>query len=407
MKSRLSLSIVAVAACMCATPGVAHAFCPITGCGSNTPILFGTPIIGLSAEGIPNAEGVILNSRLTRVAGTSTRPACDTGATLRVRDGALIGGKDGAECPAAEMIGMAFWISVPLPHCRAHQCNERKQVQIRIDQVASVQTWEVTASRPVPTLRLVWHNLDEAGDLAPEARVGESICPLREAWMEDWQKPSVSVDPLKRRVWKEETDHLLIVQGETYQRDATVDPTRVGAAWFNIACVGTAIAKMRLLGYDPMGIGGFTTREERQATLKMLTARYRTERSYTSKGVPLRWIHYPSKEFEGTPAEWIPSRIESYWGKDGALCLTHRRTWRASGASPDWRRTLEDAMPEATAMDRPRVMPELSLESYIDAEERSLVELRDTPLALRPCNRVRPVGAYWATYAVEHTRHGP
>ncbi len=83
---------------------------------------------------------------------------------------------------------------------------------------------------------------------------------------------------------------------------------------------------MLRLGYDPaLGVEDpyYTTREQRTATIKMITAAYcgRGE-SFTESGVAIHWRNR---------AEWVElqaptsSVFEAYWGEAGALCLDSPR----------------------------------------------------------------------------------
>jgi hypothetical protein len=238
---------------------------------------------------------------------------------------------------------------------------------------------------------------------------GDSICPRREAWMESWQIPSKNTKIEIRNKWKEATDHLLIVQGETYRHDGSLDAA--GSEWFNIACAGTSVAKMRLLGFDPMESATGGARAERQATLKMLTGRYLAgvdEPSYTSAGTPLLWKHRDGRAFDGEPerSRVRTDVIEAYWGARGAVCVTDRRTWRKKESLEvsDDAGAIKVAMPEATRMtDAERTAAVGS--SYPSAESRSLSAVRAT---IPPCpDGGRPPAApwYWVTYPADHVIH--
>jgi ADYC domain len=408
--------------------------CEITGCGSNTPILFGTPIIGLSLEGLPAENGVVLNPSLTRV---RSRPpavtpahgrACQTGAKLGVRQGRLVGRDRRGECQDPR--GMIFKLRVPV-RCASHvpagdifppgclEPNPSIEVQVRIEEEDQVKTWELPLAHDVPTYRLVWHQLPSARAFAAEfgflleAQVDNSVCPERQSWMERWQ--TVAKGPLnprapkpspEEREWRTRTDHLLVLQGESYRKhDAAIDRTRTGPDWINLACVGSSLAKMRLLGYDPMvdTLPTSTLALERQATLKMLTARYQASTSYTYAGVPLMWRHRSGRQFAGEPDGrlWSPSLVESHWGPDGARCVSHRRTWSAqAGRSAD--EAIARAMPEQADPKRRRAaLQNGAMDDYVGAEQLSL---RDAGVG--SCDPVDDA-AIWTTFPVDHTPHSP
>lgn len=133
-------------------------------------------------------------------------------------------------------------------------------------------------------------------------------------------------------------NYAVLVNGERYD-PYTKTVTATGAAgdgWFNIACNGTALAKMKLMGYDPeltdTAATQATTTAERAATLKMITGAYCPSGvSFTVSGQPLRWYNR-----DGTvePAADAPAEasLEAIWTDTGALCLDVPR--RAS-AEPD------------------------------------------------------------------------
>lgn len=403
------LGVVAAASLPSAPARAVVPECEVTGCGSNTPVLFGTPIIGLNLDGVPNDVGVALAPKLVRVqdqpwwrAGTD----CPAGAVLGIEKGALVGKLQGQiACRGDALLGLAFKLSVPCKLEKRAQCPPAPiEVEIRISEASSVWTWRRDNPAQVPSYRLAWHRLPAHWvEWEPQARVGDSICPRRESWMEEEQlwplKDRLPPDRRRRyEQWGLATDHLVVVQGETYRNDASIDPARVGPSWFNISCVGTAIAKMRLLGYDPMEAlsqGG----PERASTLKMLTARYYNAQSYTTAGVPLMWKHRAGVQFEGDPAPdtWTSKVVESYWGAKGALCLTHRRTWRkqsslaGAAALLPWALTMPEALPA---------------EVYAVAEPSVVFAIRRAP-GLLDCSALvaPPSGYFWVTYPVHHVSH--
>jgi hypothetical protein len=122
------------------------------------------------------------------------------------------------------------------------------------------------------------------------------------------------------------TTYAVLVKGEVY--DASTASVRLHGdqanLWFNIACAGTALAKMKLMGYDPED--SRTAPDQRQATLRMITARYCGDKSYTRDHVPLVWQN-ASDWFQPETTFDVASigEIEASWGKDGAICLNEPR----------------------------------------------------------------------------------
>ena len=110
-----------------------------------------------------------------------------------------------------------------------------------------------------------------------------------------------------------------------------------GAAWFNLACAGTAAAKMHLLNQTRAGVlyqypdpvpARSTTIAQRQAVLKMLTADYYGNgQSFTVNGRPLLYTDsegwFPFRDWVTVDVEdqGAIASIEAVWGPDGAVCL--------------------------------------------------------------------------------------
>lgn len=94
--------------------------------------------------------------------------------------------------------------------------------------------------------------------------------------------------------------------------------------WFNVACAGTALAKMHLLRHTEAGSTASltTTRDQRQAMLKMLTDDIcGTGRSFTRDGMPVYYMDqrdwYPVPPFDPQKAR----SVEAIWNQDGGICL--------------------------------------------------------------------------------------
>ena len=118
---------------------------------------------------------------------------------------------------------------------------------------------------------------------------------------------------------------VTVIGGETYDRDdITVNAGMAG--WVTLACAEEAGFKMKMLGYSPnVSLGASaspSTWEQRQATLKMITADYcGTGDSYTEQGTHVNW--YNAGGSVGTPNYALA--IEAYWTEQGAICLTTPR----------------------------------------------------------------------------------
>lgn len=84
-----------------------------------------------------------------------------------------------------------------------------------------------------------------------------------------------------------------------------------------IACVGEAAAKMKLMGYGPQGSRGASV-EERQATLRMITADYCGDgTSFTVGGTHVAWRN----DDDTVLPPFEEAVLEAKWGPGGALCL--------------------------------------------------------------------------------------
>lgn len=123
-------------------------------------------------------------------------------------------------------------------------------------------------------------------------------------------------------------DHpaVTLIADETYDRTEIASmPGKIG--WFTLACKDEAVYKMKLMNYGPNqdfdGQGHPATVDQRDATLKMLTADYLgTGHSFTQNGTPLLWRNLGETVFTN-PA--LDGEIEARWGPHGALCLSTPR----------------------------------------------------------------------------------
>lgn len=133
-------------------------------------------------------------------------------------------------------------------------------------------------------------------------------------------KPPVEEEP----GWAGFSTYAVLIQGERYDSTTKTIYDDSDGGWFQIACTGSGLSKMKRLGYDPetpAGSNHATTRDQRQATIKMITADYcGTGHSFTRDGTPLRWQN---------AGDWhIPADAgdqEAIWSPHGALCLDTTR----------------------------------------------------------------------------------
>ena len=102
------------------------------------------------------------------------------------------------------------------------------------------------------------------------------------------------------------------------------------STWFNVACEGTAIAKLHLLRHTAAGAPRTTRISERQTLLKMLTADYcGIGFPFTENGHPLSYTFQQPWQplFPRTNGSAVPFRgidnasLDALWNQDGAVCL--------------------------------------------------------------------------------------
>lgn len=108
---------------------------------------------------------------------------------------------------------------------------------------------------------------------------------------------------------------FVLIAGETY--DPVTHQVHADPAWVTLACAGQAAAKMKLLGYHAAGPRQ-STPDERQATLRMITADYcGTGTSFTTAGAQVAWRDSANT----VDPPFTESTLEAMWGPNGAICL--------------------------------------------------------------------------------------
>jgi len=121
------------------------------------------------------------------------------------------------------------------------------------------------------------------------------------------------------------SNDAIIFAGDRYDAEhKTVTGTgEETAGWFNIACSGTALAKLHLTRHTEASQIVKTTAVERQAMLKMFTADVCGDgTSFTVHGQPLLWADANHLTAFDRPA----ATLEAVWTERGAVCLdTPRR----------------------------------------------------------------------------------
>ena len=292
--------------------------CPSWSCGANSAEVVGYP---LHLDGEPNDDDYRLTGFDTRnSAGTVTRYALDGArfasqdgqvAVLDVRDSRFVLlGPDGAaktgEPVSALLVG------------RGHRMS-KKDFEIPVIEVTSVQSWASAPGqepRQIPAYLLENHL---------PGSTASKLCPSGKRWAEPGEAPAIA--QVARLRWADRSHHAVLIKGERYDSD-TVRVTP-GQRWVTLACAGSALAKMKLMGYDPetpRGDAFFTTPEQRQATIKMITATYcevdGKSPQFTRDGTPLAW-----KNRAGwlEPPWSLVRNVEARWNAEGATCLEEPR----------------------------------------------------------------------------------
>lgn len=135
---------------------------------------------------------------------------------------------------------------------------------------------------------------------------------------EDPDAPVVNVCP---GLSPDETSVVLLTDELYDMTSKTVKANQPG--WVTMACRGHALAKLKLLGYDPHDAYQ-STAEQRQAAIKAITADYcGGGTSFTAVGQPLEWA---DELGNFRVSDLSPSAaVEARWSEQGALCLNEPR----------------------------------------------------------------------------------
>jgi hypothetical protein len=264
--------------------------CPSWDCGANGPVINGFPVDELNLAGAPSSSGFVIIQFISADAMFLTLDV--QGGEFRGLDGQGDTVVDGASVVGSTIMvhdGTRFW-----------------EIEIA-GYTSALEDW-VEPAGFVSAYHLRYR---------PRGRT---------EWIDMCKDPrSAAADPN----WPNGHEtYALLVEGERYDPVAkTVQAADVSDEdWFNIACAGSALSKMVLMRYDPRIAPGsvyHTTPQERQATLKMLTADYcGTGRSFTVSGHPLLWENDAgSHMIEAGDVD----TLEAVWDENGATCLSTPR----------------------------------------------------------------------------------
>ena len=259
--------------------------CPWWGCGSNSPLIDAWSFHELSVEGLPNSAGISLVGLVKddrwyqpKVIGAQLYADSLDPAAYPPISGSLL-------------VGSALVLET-----------ERGRYTIDIMAVNDVTPYWVGPAKTNETY--VLHYTGGGDDDVPLCR-----------------NP-----PSDGRVWPDAVGALLFT-GDRYDAQTKVVTATSGegtAGWFNIACAGSALAKLHLNRHTDAGatLGFETTRAQRQAMLKMFASDVcGTGMAFTHPGEPLHWQNATG---------WVTldgkeRSIEALWDEHGALCLDEHR----------------------------------------------------------------------------------
>jgi hypothetical protein len=271
--------------------------CSGFGCNSNSPIIAGAPFYELHRAGQPNDQGLRITAFTSR-SGQAFR--------LDVQQARLVG-LDANGRIALDTSGITGAV-------------------IKVVDAMGL-TWEITVL-----------DTGAIGFWAPPA--GTTTTYLLQvhppgAGEKDY---NLCTNPPAFGDWPGNVLHAILFEGDRYRpSDKTVlppGPTIDG--WFNIACAGTATAKMHLTRHTAVGASPTvtTTQPQRQAMLKAYTASVCPgSDSFTGMGEKLIIDDYQG--LMSDPPNL--ANIEALWGPSGAIC------------KGEWRLVHANSMPQSEA----------------------------------------------------------
>lgn len=303
--------------------------CDEWSCGGNTPIVNTYPLRALHLRGERNAQGFSIDPTLV------SRDGARDGFVLDILEGGeLVGREVGGDRllrTRDELQGRSFQLRGP------GGGGTTRTWTITIGEMARVGLFPKPIGNPLRSYTFAYEL-----KITPAAAQTPFLCPERKPWLRvGWKCPEnrmglpcpSTVDDQKVSAWPAASQYAVLLRGETYDpKTAEVTPIADPGSWFNIACSGTALSKMKLLGYDPTPDPANpntrpTSPAQRQATLKMITARYcstRPDKAFTQEGQPLLW--------QNTGGWFAPperpadvGEVEALWNEHGAVCLNQPR----------------------------------------------------------------------------------
>lgn len=276
--------------------------CPEWGCGENSPVMGPWRFHELDVNGAPNAEGIVLLD--FQKDGVSYHPEILDGSQLiatsmsqTLTGTALTGGYLRVLTQGGTTLGAVYHINIVKVSAQASSL-----VRFWFGRPTSIETYQLTYSGPGGGGTTAEQPLcNSPPDSTP------TTGPVGQSW----------VQPLE----------AILYSGDRYDaahKLVTASSYSTSGGWFNIACAGSALAKLHLTRHTTAGSGpGYTaTAAQRQAVLKMYVSDLcGTGHAWTRKGTPLHWTNAPQwSQLDGTEFAH-----EALWTDGGALCLDEHR----------------------------------------------------------------------------------
>jgi len=274
--------------------------CPNFGCNSNSPLVDGSPIHeldeGPTLSALLDDDGELDQGGEFNSWGTRLVHLVKAGVVYRLdvrRDRPrALDGAGHVVWQGADLVGSTIVLE------RA----DGTPYYVFIEGYHDTLTFWVGPPDPIQTFLLTWAPLPTPGEHR------RPVCPLVAASAE-WGASGLH--------------EAIFFQGDRYDADTkrVVATGSDAMGWFNVACAGSATAKMHTNRHTRAGATeGFTaTPLQEQALLRMFVADYcRTGKAFTVIGQPLRWQNRLAWQTIDLPD---PIQYEAAWDSGGAVCL--------------------------------------------------------------------------------------
>lgn len=323
--------------------------CESFGCGGNASI--GASAFHELRVGLPNEEGIVITG-FNSGTGAVGRLALRTPMVLDLQGDRIVGLVDGQPpVEGRELVGATIHL----------QLRSGRPAYLRIMATEETEFWVSAEAGPA-----------KATVYAFNYALGTSLpgSSTQRAWGHSLCAPSTTDEIPDPRPTLEsgsaQYGNLSVAfAGDRYDsRRGTVEvPGDPG--WFNIACVGTALAKTHLLRHTTAGNGSTESpsRDERQAMVKLFSADYCGDGSaYARSGTPL-FFQDQAGRFDPTP--WFGDRVaevEAIWTAGGALCLDEPRRWDPAQSSAELRAGIVAACESSPVESLRRTIPRCTAE---------------------------------------------